>query len=194
MKIGLDFDDVTVDFFNSLLSWHNKKYNRNDKREHFKEFAWWPIWEITREEAVKRVDEYHETHNVKDVPPLENAIPSLNKLMKKHEFIVITGRPSRFKDRVEEWLIHHLKKKLQVIHAGEFHKGQGATKAEICNELGIKLLLEDASETALDCANKGIKVLLFDNSWNQRVSHNNITRVKNWKEVIDKLEILSKNQ
>jgi len=80
--------------------------------------------------------------------------------MIKHKVIIITGRPVRFKHRVEEWLQHHLKRRLEVIRAGEFHKGQAATKAEICKELGIEVLLEDSGETALDCANSEIKVLL----------------------------------
>jgi uncharacterized HAD superfamily protein len=191
MKIGIDFDDVTVDFFNSLLKWHNKKYNRKDKREDFKEFAWWPIWNISREEAVKRVDEFHETHKVQDIQPMKESIPSLNKLSKDNELIVITGRPSRFKSRVQEWLLHHFKKNLEIIHAGEFHKGQGGTKAEICKELNIPILLEDAPETALDCANQGIKVILFDKPWNQKVKHKGIIRVSGWEEAMKKINDFS---
>jgi uncharacterized HAD superfamily protein len=191
MKIGIDFDDVTVDFFNSLLAWHNKNYNRNDKKEHFNEFKWWPIWQISKDEAIKRVDRFHETHRVEEVLPMNDAIESINKLSKDNELIIITGRPIRFKLRVEEWLLHHLKRNLEVIHAGEFHKGQAASKAEICAELNIPILLEDAPETALDCANEGIKVILFDNSWNKCISHENISRVSGWKEalkVIKKLQ------
>lgn len=184
MKIGLDFDDVIVNFFDNLLNWHNKNYNRSDKIEHFKEFSWSPVWGVSREEAIKRVDIFHETHNVKEVMPLEDAISSLKELAEENELIIITGRPVRFKHRVEEWLTHHLGKKLEVIHAGEFHKNQAASKAEICKEKNIPVLLEDAPQTAIDCANFGIKVILFDNPWNQNVSHENITRVKSWKEAM----------
>lgn len=191
MKIGLDFDDVTVDFFQALLDWHNKTFNRKDKRESFKEFAWFPIWEVSQEEAIKRVDKFHEIHKVGEVLPIKDAIPSIKKLMGKNELIIITGRPIRFKHRVEEWLMHHLGNNLEVIHAGEFLKGQAATKAEICLEKKIPILLEDAPGTALECANKGIKVILFDSHWNQNVSNKNIYRVKSWKEalkIIKKLE------
>ncbi len=182
MKIGIDLDDVTADFFNPLLEWHNEKYNRSDKREEFKEFAWYPIWQISREEAIKRVDEFHETHKIEEVKPLKGAINSINKLSKDNELFIITGRPIRFKSRAEQWIKYHTKKEIPIINAGEFHKGQAASKAEICKELEISILLEDAPETALDCANQGIKVILFNNSWNQEVHHKNIIRVKSWKE------------
>ena len=96
----------------------------------------------------------------------------------------MSGRPTKFKNRVEEWLLHHLKRKLEVIHAGEFHKHQAASKAEICKELGISILLEDAPATALECATKGIKVILFNRPWNQNVSHKNIVRAKTWIEAM----------
>lgn len=184
MKIGLDLDDVTVDFFQALLNYYNKKYERNDKPNDFKEFKWWPVWRISREEAIRRVDEFHETHNIKDIKPIEGAIDSVNKLIEYNELFIITSRPIRFKSKVESWIKHHLNKEIKVIHAGDFHKGQSATKAEICKELGIEIMIEDAGETASDCAENGTKVLLFDKSWNKKVEHKNITRVKNWKEVL----------
>lgn len=192
MKIGIDFNDITADFFTFLLDWHNKKYKRNDKREEFKSFSWWPVWETSREEAIKRVAEFLESHKVEDMKPMKDAIYSLNKLSEKNELIIITGRQLVFKSKTEEWLLHHLKKKLEIIHAGEFHKGQAATKAEICKERGIPILIEDAGETCMDCAKQGIKVIVFDNSWNQGIEHKNIIRVNNWKEALEAIKILEK--
>lgn len=188
MKIGIDFDDVTIDFFNPLLEWHNKKYNRNNKREEFTEFNWAPPWQLSKEETIKRTNEFHDEYKVEEFLPLKDAIPSLNELLKKHEVIVVTGRPLKYTSKVEDWLKHYLKRKLEIIHAGEFIKGQAATKAEICEEKGITILLEDGPETALNCANSGIKVLLFDNPWNQGVVHKNITRVNGWKEAMKEIK------
>ena|SRR3989344_6564989 len=160
MKIGIDFDDVVAEFTESLMDYYNKKYGKKVSKEEILIWDWGLYWGIPREEAIKRVNIFHETYKVEDIFPLEKAIDSLNEIMIKHKVIIITGRPVRFKHRVEEWLQHHLKRRLEVIRAGEFHKGQAATKAEICKELGIEVLLEDSGETALDCANSEIKVLL----------------------------------
>ena len=191
MKIGLDLDDVIVDFFPVLLNYHNKKYNRSDKQEDFKEFKWWPVWGIGMEEAVNRVNEFHETFSLEEIKPVKDAVNSINKLSNLYELLIITSRPTKFKNKSESWILHHLKKQIRIISAGDFHKGQGATKAEICLEFGIELMLEDAPETAVDCANKCIKVILFDKPWNQGCEHENIIKVFNWKEAmkeIDRLE------
>lgn len=192
MKIGIDFDDIVIDFFTYLLDWHNKKYNRNDKKQDFKIFDWGPVWQVSKEENIRRVNEFHETQDIKNILPMKDAVPSLKFLENKHELIIVTGRPSKFGEKVEIWLEHYLGKKLKIIHAGEsVHKGKAATKAEICLQNGISILIEDAPKTALDCANSGINVILFDNTWNKNTKHKNITRVKGWKgalKVINNLE------
>lgn len=190
LRIGIDFDDVTIDFVGSLVRWHNKKFNHSHTKEHFKEFAWWPVWGITKEESVKRVNEFTDTMTPQNTEVMDGAIQSIEKIMKKHEVVFITGRPLKYKKKTEEWIEYNLSKKIEVIMAGDFHKGQAATKAEICKERKIPILLEDALETAVDCAKSGIKVVLFDQPWNQNAQHKNITRVKSWKEALKEIEIL----
>ena len=188
MKIGIDFDDVTIEFFDALLEWHNKKYNRSNKKEEFTEFNWGPPWQLYKEQVIGRVNQFHDSHKVEEFLPLEDAIPSLKELLKKHEVIVVTGRPLKYNSKVVDWFKHHLKRKLEIIHAGEFIKGQAATKAEICKENGISILLEDGPETALNCANSGVKVILFDNPWNKNTKHKNITHVNGWKEAMKEIK------
>ena len=190
MKIGLDFDDVTNDFVSNLMEFYHKKYGKKVEKKDLLVFDWSLYWGIPRDEATRRVDEFHESHKVEELPPVKDAISSLNKLMKRNELVIITGRPLRFKSTVENWLKHHLKKNLQVIHAGEYHKGQAARKSKICKELGISLMIEDSGETALDCAEEGIKVLLFDKPWNKNFKHKNVIRVKGWKEALVEINLL----
>lgn len=191
MKIGLDLDDVVADFFEALLKFYHNKFGKLHKRDEFKEWKWWPVWGVSKEEAIRIVDEFHETHKLEDIQPMEHAINSLHHLLKDNELFIITSRPVRFKPKVEAWVKHHLGDvKIATIHAGDFHKGQAATKAEICKEKGISLMIEDSPQIALDCANSGIKVILFDSSWNQEVKHPNITRVKNWLEALKVIEQL----
>jgi len=189
MKIGIDLDDVTADFFEALLRFYHKKFGKLHKKEEFKEWKWGPVWGVSREEGIKIVDEFHEKHNIDEVQPLKHAINSLHHLLRDHELFIITSRPVRFKSKVESWLKHHLGDvKIEVIHAGDWHKGQAATKKEICKERDIHILLEDAPDTALECAKAGVRVILFDYPWNQAVSHKNIIRVKNWLEAVEEIE------
>jgi uncharacterized HAD superfamily protein len=54
-------------------------------------------------------------------------------------------------------------------------------------------MIEDASETALECAEKNIKVILFNQPWNKNLKHKNIIRVKNWKEALKEIEKIRKS-
>ncbi len=190
MNIGLDLDEVTADFLAAVLKFYHKKTGKLYTKADFPEWKWWPQLGLTKEEAIKTADEFHEKHDIRDVPPLEHAVKSINYLLKSHKIIVITSRPSRFKAKVEAWIKHHIGSPLEVIHAGDFHKGQAATKAEICNEKGVIVLLEDSPDTSMECAKSGIKVILFDNPWNQKIKHKKIIRVKNWLEALEVIEHL----
>ena len=190
MKIGIDFDDVINEFTDSLMEFYHKKYGKKVTRDQILIWDWGLYWGISREEATKRVDEFHETNIIDNLIPLKYAINSLKKLMKSHELFIITGRPIRFKSKVDSWLQHHLNNSLNVIHAGEWHKGQAATKAEICKDLNIPILLEDAPNTAKEVAEAGVNVILFDKPWNKNIAHERITRVVNWKEALKAINIL----
>ena len=69
---------------------------------------------------------------------------------------------------------------------------QASTKAEICSELGIKVILEDSGETAIECAQKNISVILFDKPWNKIHKHKKIVRVKEWQEAMRALSSIIK--
>ncbi|MBS3091557.1 hypothetical protein J4217_03870 [Candidatus Pacearchaeota archaeon] len=132
----------------------------------------------------------HETHNLEDVKPIEGAEEAITNLSSNNELFIITSRPSRFKNRAENRVKHHIRRTIKIISAGDFHKGQSATKAEICKELKIPVLLEDAPDTALKCAENEIKVILFDQPWNQKINHVNLIRVTGWKEALEEIKKL----
>lgn len=95
--------------------------------------------------------------------------------------------------RYEQQTLNLLEKnnlKIPVIFSGHDSSKKGKNKSEICVGKKIKLMIEDASHHALDCANLGINVILFDKPWNKNVTHKNITRVKSWKEVLEIIKIL----
>ncbi len=56
-----------------------------------------------------------------------------------------------------------------------------------CHKLSVDVMIEDKPEVALNLADHGIQVLLFDAPYNKDVKHENITRVSNWQEVYEKV-------
>ena len=110
----------------------------------------------------------------------------------ENEIIIITSRPLIFKERTEIWLKKHFPKvHYTLIHSNDFHStNKTKSKADVCKELGIKIMIEDQDRYSLECAQSGIKVVLFDKAWNQSVVHSNIFRVKTWKEAINYIKII----
>ncbi len=123
--------------------------------------------------------------------PVEDSVDTLKNILKDHEIIIITSRPISWKEKTEKWIGKHLSKiNAKGIYSGDFHS-QGKTKAEICEELKIVLMIEDNKNYALECAKRGIQVILFDKPWNVGINHENIKRINSWTEAIKIINILN---
>ncbi|MEK6892618.1 MAG: hypothetical protein AABX07_00260 [Nanoarchaeota archaeon] len=192
MKIGLDFDEVIVEFIEQILRFYHLKTGKKIEKKNFHSYDFWEVGiGATREEAIQIVDEFHDSALFDEIMPIEKAVQSVNYLLDKNEVFIITSRPISFKEKTERWIKKHLGKSPIVVYSGDFHTGQGKTKLSICKELGIKLIVEDAGKYALECANGGLKVILFDKPWNQGVENKNIIRVNNWLEALKEIDTIT---
>lgn len=188
MKIGIDLDEVTVDFLNNLLIFYNKKTGRSLSKKDFHSYNFWEVWGGTREEAIQIVEEFHSSDNFENISPIDSSIHSIADLAKKHEILIITSRPVVWKEKTKSWVKKHLTNiSLEIIHSGDFHE-QGKTKAAICKEKEINLIIEDNGKYALECAESGIPVILFDQPWNKKISHSLIKRVYDWPQALKEID------
>ncbi len=189
MKIGIDIDNVLSMLSNTLLAWHNRVYNTNFKEEDHNTFDLWEIWKCTKEEALSRIVNFFDSPEFKSTKPVLGAINAVQNLTEDHELHVITSRIDKVKDETTFWLNKHFSNSFHKIHFTGEMLGKNAikkTKGDICKELGITLMIEDALHYAQEIAGKGVKVLLFDWPWNQTDTlPSNIVRVKSWKEIVE---------
>ena len=195
MKIGIDIDNVLAELSLVMNLWHKNKYGYFTPNSKRTQFGLTFAWNCSQEEATKRLLEFYKSENFKKTPPVKGAIEAINKLAKEHELHAITARPIHTEKETLRWLEKHFSlKNFEKIHINIQCRGDSVckTKAEICEELGIKLMIEDALHFADECAEKGIKVLLLDWPWNQTNKlHSNITRVKDWKEILEKIDTIN---
>ncbi|KAF3531511.1 hypothetical protein DY000_02036707 [Brassica cretica] len=128
----------------------------------------------------------------KGIHPLPGAHTTLHKLSRYCELSVVTSRQNAIKDHTLEWLDMHFPGLFKHIHFGNHFAlhGESKPKSEICRSFGAEILIDDNPRYAEECANIGMKVLLFDydNSypWSKTESvdrHPLVTRVHNWEEV-----------
>ncbi|KAG4934511.1 hypothetical protein JHK87_048513 [Glycine soja] len=116
----------------------------------------------------------------------------LSALTNWRYYCIIRSRQNAIKDHIIEWLEKNYPGLFHDIHFGNHFALDGVSrpKSEICRSLNAKVLIDDNPRYAIECADVGIRVLLFDyeNSypWCKNESadqHPLVTRVKNWEEV-----------
>lgn len=193
MKIGIDIDEVLVEYLAGVINFYNFENKTYIKKEQFNSYNFWEVWGGTREEAIQICDNFYNSEGFNQLMPVQEALDSVNNLHKNNELFLITARPLHWKEKTERWIKENITFNPNTIFSSDFHSKQGKTRLSICKEFGISLLLDDNAHYALECANSGIKVILFDKPWNKKAEHPNITRVKNWPEALKKIEHL-KNQ
>ncbi|PIN93073.1 hypothetical protein COU54_04520 [Candidatus Pacearchaeota archaeon CG10_big_fil_rev_8_21_14_0_10_31_24] len=192
MKIAIDFDDVIVNTVDTFLNFHNQKYELSRTREDINSTDLRSFWGCTKNEAISLMKEFHDSSSTfENAEPINGAIEFLKEISKDNEIVIITGRPSQFKEKTLYWLNKYLSDvNVKLFFSGDYHHSQGKTKAEICEELGINVIIEDDINYAKPCLEKGIEVIIIDKPWNQ-VDLNRIHRAHSWKEVNSFLKSLS---
>lgn len=191
MRIGIDFDDVVANSLDVLMRLHNERYGTALTRADFHSFNLWEVWGGTREEAIKKIDEFFNEDQLKEISPIAGSIEAINTLKQEgHDLYVITGRAERDVAQTERWLKHHFAGVFKGVHYAHFNTLDKSPrrKLDICKELKIELMIDDHLPTAIECAENGIKAFLFNQPNNAHaVLPPGITRVHSWNEIIEKI-------
>ena len=194
MKIGIDLDEVTADLITQLLDFYYKKTGKLIRKKDFHSYNWWEVWGVTREEAIKIYYDFYNSRYYDNIKPIEKAIESINYLKDKNEIFIITSRPTDHKKKTNLWIKRHLPNvPVKVIYSDDFYKEGNSSKQNICKKLGISLIIEDHKKYSMDCAESGIRTILFNKPWNQGVEHKNIVRVEDWTEAIKEVNKFRRN-
>ena len=188
-KIGIDIDDVLVHLVKHFYDFYNQKFKKDLNAENHFEYDFMGPFGISAEEAISLIKEFYFTEYFDNLDLIEASVDSIHELSKEHEIFFITSRHLDIKDKTENLLQKLFPTiKYTLIFSGEFWQ-EAKSKVEICEEVGVSIMIEDNESYALDCAKKGIKVFLLDKPWNQNYEgHENIMRVKDWKQIMEKLK------
>jgi uncharacterized HAD superfamily protein len=195
MVIGVDMDDVLLDFTEHLLRFVNAKYGTNHQRKDSFNFNLEHVWKVPKEDVDRKILEFYSSKEHNEAPPFPEALDGIRELKAAgHELHLITSKPDILKDVTLRWLRTHFSDAFSDAHfMNEFH-GTGAkrTKAEVCKLLGVEIFIDDALHNARSISATGIPVLLLDAPWNQEKVEAPITRVKSWKDIVEIIQLLTK--
>ncbi len=189
MKIGVDLDDILLDFTQGLFDWHNKNYGTSFKKSDRNHYIFDKLFDCTLDEAKKRTFDYDfSVDNTKSLP-IPGAQVALKKLKKDHEIYIITGRQEEVKDAIIAWLNIHYADLFDGIYFTNFFHGSKKMiqKSEVCKKIGIDVFIDDVVLNAEDVFGTGAKVFLFDAPWNQEKISDGIIRVSSWTEILEKI-------
>lgn len=192
ITVAVDVDEVLGNFVSALNKFIADRYSLKRSVSEYHVYEFFKIWNCSRQEADIRVHEFFKSsYFKKGIHPIPGAQRALHRLSRFCDLSVVTSRQNVIKDDTIEWLEKYYPGLFQEMHFGNHFAlhGKSRPKSEICRLLGAKILIDDNPRYAVECAQVGIRVLLFDykNSypWCKTESidkHPLVTRVNNWEE------------
>lgn len=171
MIIGVDMDDVLVEYVRSFLNFNNERNKTNLSFEDFTNIS----------KSVDKDNSFFRSDFFKKMEICKDAAKVIKKLAEKNNLFIVTARQAEWKDSTEKFVNENFPNCFRgIFFAGDIHK-TGKKKEDIYD--GMDVIIEDNRNHAFECAKKGMKVFLIDKPWNKNLEHDNIIRVSNWKEI-----------
>lgn len=193
LVVAVDIDEVLGNFLFALNTFIAERYFLNHNIAEYHVYNFDQVWKCSLAEANVRVHEFFKSKHFREgIHPIPGAYQALLQLTSFCHFSIATSRQNVIKQQTIDWVERHYSGLFREIHFGNHFSFDGAekSKSEICRSFGAQILIDDNPRYALDCAENGIEVLLFDyhNSYpwckTSDVSlHPLITKVHNWQEV-----------
>jgi len=189
MKIGIDLDDVVFDFISLVLKKYKEIFAKEILFEEVSSFYFSNIFNLSQEEVNLFFKKILTKEIVINMNLCDFSKETIHELSKTHEIFFVTSRVDAREGTLESLEKHFQEIDFKLIFSSNpYCKNKGKTKGEICNELGIDFMIEDSKEHTEICAGQGIKTFLLEKPWNKDcMEHENIIKVKNWKEILERL-------
>jgi len=190
LKIGIDLDDVVFDFISLVLKKYKEIFEKEILFEEVSSFYFSRVFNLSQEKVDLFFKKILIKESVENLELCEFAKEIILELSKNNKIFFITSRVHAKDGTLESLNKNFSEINFELIFSSNpYHKNEGKSKGEICKELGINFMIEDDIKHCEECIQKGIKVFLLDKPWNQKYLENeDIIRVKNWNEILNKLK------
>uniref|UniRef100_A0A7S0QT06 5'-nucleotidase n=1 Tax=Pyramimonas obovata TaxID=1411642 RepID=A0A7S0QT06_9CHLO len=206
LRIAVDVDEVIAQFVLALNNFCEEEHDMHYKVSDYSVYDFKTIWNCSQQESNELVHEFFKSkHFNHGVPVIPGAEESLRRLSSYCDLMVVTSRQHVIQRPTLLWLEENFPGVFADVHFGNHFALEGTSrkKSEICRELNADVLIDDNPGYAMDCAEAGMQVLLFD--WNLKYPwskteedgrrtgphHPNITRVSDWAAVEAMLGVLA---
>lgn len=189
-KIGIDLDDILLDFNGALVKFYNAKHGTNYTKDGMTSFFLEDNWGISGEQLQEELNEFYSSSYHKDADPIVGSIEAIAELAKDNELYIVTASPQIIEAEIRVWLGRHYTADFKHIHFTRKTPFDESiqNKKDACTGLGIEVFIDDALHNAENIALCGIPVFLLDSPWNQGPVEPPIRRVYSWYEIVAALK------
>jgi len=179
MKIALDVDGVLADVITSWMNYNNSIRQKITKNQITN-------WEFWKEFQINPFDFYAELSlcwkNWMSIPTTEKNLSSITKSLSSiGQVDVVTARERSTDSFVKSWLDHH-----DISYNNYVSVIDGPMKAE----LDYDVFIDDSPLNVEKFLTNNKKVILYSQPWNEHVSDDQIIRVSNLSEAIEKIKLI----
>ncbi len=189
--VGVDNDDVLVDFIQSLVSYSNKYFGTSLNYEDMYTFNLGILWGCSQEESVKRVFEFYNSSEFIYLPPVEGSLEALKKLNNYFILRIVSSRPASLLFKTKQSLDSLFPNLFERIHLTDSYGSNKPKKSklEICREEGITVLIDDNIDNLNNSFEFNVKPILFRRPWNRHLKDNDLKKegisvVQNWDQIV----------
>ncbi len=177
MKIALDVDGVLADVIVSWLSYSNSIRPKISKHE-ITDWEFWKKFEINPFDFYAELSSCWKNWNM--IPPTENNLASTTRsLSNLGQVDIVTAREKSTDFFVKSWLTHH-----DIMYDDYVSVIDGPMKAD----LDYDVFIDDSPLNAEKFLKNNKKVILYSQPWNKHISKNNIYRISNLSQAVDKIK------
>ncbi|KAI9030847.1 hypothetical protein CLU79DRAFT_802416 [Phycomyces nitens] len=205
--LAVNIDQTLAHTLEALVKWHNDTYDSHLTINDFDTYDFTAVWGGSQESTCEKIRAFYDSEYFERIPPIQDFALEALKIFKKRKYtlVIITSRQQFVAAQTKKFVDHHYPGLFESIYfcnlglsGPEQLEYISKSKATICKEVGVDILIEDSLDHALDCAQLGIKVLLYDRkglyAWNHldptttvRALPPNVKRVTSWKDILANL-------
>ena len=180
MIIGIDCDEVLSSTLEQLIKYPEFQ---GAKRESFYKYSPLTSSEVT---LPKQTDMFFwrlfQNPEFWDVKPVKWAYEQLKKIKEAwHTLVVLTWRPQFAADNTKKRVEQEYPQIFSDFLFAAVHTKDEITKAELCEQNGVEMMIEDDPFFVANLSEQGVPCILLDYPWNQEFSlekHPNVRKIK----------------
>lgn len=188
MKIAVDIDEVLCPFLESFIPFAHKELGTNYKLEDFETYNLEQVIDRPVLEIINAVRAFYRD-KLENLPSFADALPTLRLIGEEHELIVLTSRHHEAIEKTPDWINKHFPDVFrEIVFSSNPAIDSKKTKAMICKELQVDVLIEDDPRHIEVCIQEKVRVIMPQKLWNKTVDTNSVIAVKNWEEIENKLK------